>query len=64
MCTRCPPNPADVCAWNPDMYGLRTDSPAAKAYYDRLFQLYAEWGVDFVKCDDIAREYPHCAHGD
>ena len=54
-------NPADVCAWNPDMYGLRADTPAAKAYYDRLFQLYAEWGVDFVKCDDIAREYPRCA---
>jgi hypothetical protein len=22
--------------------------------------LYASWGVDFVKVDDIAREYPHC----
>ena len=53
-------NPSSVCAWNPDMYGLRCDHPGAKAYYDSLFALYAEWGVDFVKCDDIAREYPHC----
>ncbi len=54
-------NPNDVCAWNPDMYGLRSDLPAAKAYYKSIFRLYAAWGVDFVKCDDIAREYPRCA---
>lgn len=58
-------NPNSVCAWNPDMYGLRCDGwganpEAAKAYYDSIFRLYASWGVDFVKCDDIAREYPHC----
>ena len=53
-------NPNSICAWNPDMYGLKCDHPGAKAYYDSLFALYADWGVDFVKCDDIAREYPHC----
>ena len=53
-------NPHSVCAWNPDMYGLRCELPAARDYYDSLFRLYASWGVDFVKCDDIAREYPHC----
>ena len=53
-------NPNSICAWNPDMYGLRCDKPGARAYYESIFQLYAEWGVDFVKCDDIAREYPHC----
>jgi len=53
-------NPHSVCAWNPDMYGLRCDEPAARAYYDSIFRLYASWGVDYVKCDDIAREYPHC----
>lgn len=53
-------DPNSVCAWNPDMYGLKCHLPEAKAYYDSIFQLYAEWGVDFVKCDDIAREYPHC----
>lgn len=53
-------NPNSVCAWNPDMYGLRCPGEAAQAYYDSIFRLYASWGVDFVKCDDIAREYPHC----
>ena len=53
-------NPNSICLWNPDMYGLRQDHPGAQAYYDSLFALYAAWGVDFVKCDDIAREYPHC----
>ena len=53
-------DPYSICAWNPDMYGLRCDTPDAKAYYDSIFRLYASWGVDFVKCDDIAREYPRC----
>ena len=53
-------DPNSICAWNPDMYGLKCDHPGARAYYDSLFRLYAEWGVDFVKCDDIAREYPRC----
>ena len=54
-------NPNSICTWNPDMYGTRSDIPAAQAYYDSIFRLYAQWGVDYVKCDDIAREYPHCA---
>ena len=53
-------NPHSICLWNPDMYGLKCETPQARAYYDSIFRLYAEWGVDFVKCDDIAREYPHC----
>ena len=53
-------NPNSICAWNPDMYGLYCDKDGAQDYYNSIFQLYAEWGVDFVKCDDIAREYPHC----
>ena len=53
-------DPHSICACNPDMYGLRADLPAARAYYDSIFRLYAAWGVDYVKCDDIAREYPRC----
>lgn len=45
-------DPGSVCLWNPDMYGLR-DMPESQAYYDSLMELYASWGVDFVKCDDI-----------
>ena len=53
-------NPNSICAWNPDMYGLYCHREASRAYYNSIFKLYAEWGVDFIKCDDIAREYPHC----
>ena len=50
---------ASICHWNTDMYGLDPEKEGARAYYDSLFELYASWGVDFVKCDDIARELPH-----
>lgn len=46
-----------TCPWNPDMYGVDISKPGAQAYYDSLFELYASWGVDFVKVDDIARAY-------
>jgi len=29
--------------------------PGAQAYYDSIVQLYADWGVDYIKADDIAR---------
>ena len=45
-------NPSSVCRWNPDMYGVR-DCAAGQAYYDSILELYASWGVDFIKCDDI-----------
>ena len=48
-------NPYSISTWNPDMYGLDITKEGAQAYYDSLFELYAEWGVDFVKCDDICR---------
>lgn len=47
-----------ICAWNTDMYGVDPAKPGAKEYYDSIFELYASWGVDFIKCDDIARELP------
>jgi hypothetical protein len=46
-----------TCSWNPDMYGVDLTKPGAQEYYDSLFALYAAWGVDFVKVDDIARPY-------
>ncbi len=50
---------ASICNWNTDMYGVDPSKEGAKAYYDSLFELYASWGVDFIKCDDICRELPH-----
>lgn len=45
-------DPSSVCGWNPDMYGVR-DSSGGQAYYDSILELYAGWGVDYIKCDDI-----------
>ncbi|WP_370310448.1 glycoside hydrolase family 27 protein [Sphingobium abikonense] len=46
-----------ICSWNPDMYGVDMARPGAQAYYDSIFRLYADWGVDFVKMDDMSRPY-------
>ncbi|WP_425397974.1 NPCBM/NEW2 domain-containing protein [Aeoliella sp.] len=46
-----------TCPWNPDMYGVDATTPGGQAYYDSLIQLYASWGVDYIKCDDISRPY-------
>ncbi|MGC4087577.1 MAG: NPCBM/NEW2 domain-containing protein [Polyangiaceae bacterium] len=46
-----------VCAWNPDMYGVDMSKPGAQEYYDSVFALFAEWGVDYVKLDDMSRPY-------
>ncbi|ANY70802.1 alpha-galactosidase [Paenibacillus sp. BIHB 4019] len=43
-----------ICPWNTDMYGVNTNKDGAQQYYNSLFELYASWGVDFVKVDDIA----------
>lgn len=39
------------------MYGVDPTRPGAQEYYNSIFQLYAEWGVDYVKVDDITRPY-------
>lgn len=43
----------NICPWNSDMYGLDMTKPGAQVYYDQLMALYASWGVDFLKVDDI-----------
>ncbi len=42
-----------VCPWNTDMYGLRADTPGGQAYYNSILELYNEWGVDYIKADDM-----------
>jgi alpha-galactosidase len=42
------------CKWLKDMYTVVPDAPGAQAYYNSLFELYASWGVDFVKVDDLS----------
>lgn len=54
-------NPYSISKWNPDMYGVDASRPGAQEYYDSIFELYAQWGVDFVKVDDICNTnmYPN-----
>lgn len=46
--------PYSICSWNTDMYGVDTRAKGAQEYYNSLFELYASWDVDYIKCDDIA----------
>jgi len=46
-----------ICPWNPDMYGVDATTTEGQAYYDSIIQMYADWGVDFLKVDDISRPY-------
>ena len=49
----------DTCKWNNNMYGVDPTKPGAQEYYNSLFDLYADWGVDFVKVDDISAPTYH-----
>ena len=50
-------NTNSTCPWNPDMYGVDMTKPGAQAYYNSVFALFASWGIDFVKMDDMSRPY-------
>ena len=54
-------DPSSICGWNPDMYGLRKDMEGSQKYYDSIINMYADWGVDYIKCDDICNSnlYPN-----
>jgi alpha-galactosidase len=48
-------DPKSTCSWNSDMYGVDMDKPGGQAYYDSIVRLYAAWGVDYIKADDMAQ---------
>ena len=47
-------SPADQCRWLHDMYTIVPDKAGAQEYYNSIFELYASWGLDFVKIDDLS----------
>lgn len=51
--------PWDTCRWNNNMFGIDATKRGAQEYYNSLFELYAEWGVDYVKVDDILANGPY-----
>ncbi len=50
-------NPADMCLWFNATYGVDVSKPGGQEYYNSIFELYASWGVDFVKVDDLSMPY-------
>ncbi len=46
-----------ICPWNNHTYGVDMSKPGAQAYYDGWIQQLADYGVDFIKADDIVT-YP------
>jgi len=45
------------CKWLKDNYTILADKPGAQEYYNSILDLYASWGVDFIKVDDLSRPY-------
>lgn len=43
----------NICPWVDVMWGLDMSQPGARAYYESVIALLAEWTVDFIKVDDI-----------
>ena len=50
-------HPYSICCWNTDLYGVAATKPGAQEYYNSIIELYASWGVDFIKVDDICVKY-------
>jgi alpha-galactosidase len=46
-------NKNENCAWLNQMYGLAMNNPAAPAYLQSILDMYAGWGIDFIKIDDL-----------
>jgi alpha-galactosidase len=50
-------DPNRTCVWNRDMFGVDATTDAGKAWYKSIADQYASWGVDYIKCDDIANMF-------
>ncbi|HZL17943.1 MAG TPA: hypothetical protein VFG23_09380, partial [Polyangia bacterium] len=46
-------NTSDACPWDQHMWGVNGSTAAGQAWYDALFEEYAQWGIDFIKIDDM-----------
>jgi len=42
------------CKWNRDMYAVDGAQPAGLAWYASIVKQYADWGVDYLKADDMS----------
>ena len=44
----------DQCPWYRGFCSIDTEHPGAQHYYDSVARRFSEWGVDFVKADDMS----------
>ncbi|MDZ7372060.1 MAG: glycoside hydrolase family 27 protein [candidate division KSB1 bacterium] len=49
--------PNDTCIWYDGLIGINMNHPGGQAYYNSIARLYAEWGVDYIKADDMSSPY-------
>lgn len=52
-------NQDHLCKWLKDMYTVDSQKEGAQEYYNSIFSLYASWGLDFVKIDDLSAPFYH-----
>ena len=50
-------NTRELCQWLGDMYTVDASKRGAQEYYNSVLDLYASWGIDFIKIDDLSRPY-------
>lgn len=51
--------PEGQCGWLHDNYTVLASKPGAQEYYNSIMDLYASWGVDFIKIDDLSAPTYH-----
>lgn len=42
-----------ICKWNHQNYGVDMSMPGSQEFYNSLMDQMADWGVDFIKYDDL-----------
>jgi hypothetical protein len=47
----------NLCRWYHGMFTVDMTKPGAQDYYNSLLELYAEWGVDYIKADNMISPY-------
>ncbi len=45
--------PDSGCVWYDGFYGMDWKKEGAQAYYNSVYQQYADWGLDYIKADDM-----------
>lgn len=50
-------NNDSACTWLRDNLKVDCTKKGAQEYYNSCFDMYAQWGVDYVKIDDLSRPY-------